>query len=499
MEETETKTIMQELADLCQEIYEKSYHDVFDFGEYSDEELQEQKAMLLRKKELLANLHLETIVEQKEIPEPNGEDFFTLWNRLWDMRIESQPVLREIYSVVALSQIFKKVKIYRGSVEEDIRVHSCVIMPSGTGKSEGNDFLYQFAMRNGKKYYSIERFTDAILTGSIKRGILDRNTSKGLKEGDIGWKDPTTPSVLTTYDYVVSDEGESILKSSRQTEGAQRLLQKAMNRYGSEGNLLTNNLVDGEITARPDCSIAITSYYLDEFKDTLLERGLLQRMIVYIQEENEDRRTKIIDRIIDDIASFTDNKDEAYAEIFERKDLVDGYYAHLVAEVNRLKKIHQDTEYVVMMDESKPILRNSIDELRNIMPMLVGQKQIWESMISRLTVNILKISAIYALADGRDYIMAKDTTKASSLMMETMRSVAFFLKDNVQTKMDNRTVQVHARLKAKKGGYFLSEKEWVEYLVKEMGFSEQQGKILIKNFIDNGKMSYRADKKLVLS
>ena len=68
MEETETKTIMQELADLCQEIYEKSYHDVFDFGEYSDEELQEQKAMLLRKKELLANLHLETIVEQKEIP-----------------------------------------------------------------------------------------------------------------------------------------------------------------------------------------------------------------------------------------------------------------------------------------------------------------------------------------------------------------------------------------------------------------------------------------------
>jgi len=84
-------------------------------------------------------------------------------------------------------------------------------------------------------------------------------------------------------------------------------------------------------------------------------------------------------------------------------------------------------------------------------------------------------------------------------MMETMRSVAFFLKDNVQTKMDNSTVQVHARLKDKKGGYFLSEKEWVEYLVKEMGFSEQQGKILIKNFIDNGKMSYRADKKLVLS
>jgi hypothetical protein len=152
-----------------------------------------------------------------------------------------------------------------------------------------------------------------------------------------------------------------------------------------------------------------------------------------------------------------------------------------------------------MKDESKPILRGSIDELRNIMPMLVGQKQIWESMISRLTVNILKISAIYALADGRDYISAQDTKRASALMMETMRSVAFFLKDNVQTKLDNRTVQVYARLKAKKGGYFLLEKEWVEYLVKEMGFSDPQAKVLIKNFIDNGKMTVRPDKKLVLT
>lgn len=493
------KTLMQELGELCLEIYGKSYHDVFDFGEYSDEELYDQRAMLLRKKEIKEGLNLETTVEKATKSKKNGDNFFTLWNRLWDMRIESQPVMREIYSVLALSQVFKKTKIFRGSIEEDIRIHACIIMPSGTGKSEGNDFLYQFSKRNGKKYYSIERFTDAILTGSIKRGILERNTSKGYKEGDAGWKDPTTPSVLTTNDYVVSDEGESILKSSKQTEGAQRLLQKAMNRFGSEGNLLTNNLVDGEVEARPDCSIAITSYYLDEFKDTLLERGLLQRMIVYIQEEDELRRTKIIDRIIGDIASFETDKDEAYADILVRKEKSDEYYQALTEEVNRLKKIHKDTEYVVMMKESKEILRESIDELRNIMPMLVGQKQIWESMISRLTVNILKISAIYALADGRDYINADDTKRASALMMETMRSVAFFLKDNVQTKLDNRAIQVYARLKAKKGGYFLDDHEWIEYLTKEMGFSEPNAKSLIKNFVDNGKMVVRPDKKLVLA
>ena len=495
---TESKTIMQELGDLCQEIYGKSYHEVFDFGEFTDEELKEQKAMLLRKLEIKSNFDLKT-AEVHEKEGKSDEDFFSLWDKLWDMRIESQPVMKEIYALVALSQIFKKTKIFRGSVEEDIRIHSCIIMPSGTGKSEGNDFLYQFAIRNGKKYYSIERFSDAILTGSIKRGILERNNSKGFKEGDAGWKDPTTPSVLVVNDYVVSDEGESILKSSKQTEGAQRLLQKTMNRFGSEGNLLTNNLVDGDVEARPDCSIAITSYYLDEFKDTLLERGLLQRMIVYIQEESEERRTKIIDRIISDIASFDTVKDEAFADIQERKELVDELYNKMVKEVTRLKRVHQDTEYVVMMSESKEILRHSIEELRNIMPMLVGQKQIWESMISRLTVNILKISAIYALADGRDYITAKDTQKASAIMMETMRSVAFFLKDNVQTKLDHRAVQVYNRLKSKKAGYMLYEQEWVEYLIKELGFSEPNARTLLKNYVDNGRITVRSDKKMVLS
>lgn len=493
------KTLMEEVNDLCFELYGKSHHEVFDFGEFTETELKEQKAMLLRKLEIKHGLNLET-TEEKPIPKKkNGESFFDVWNRLWDMRIESQPVMREIYSVLALSQVFKKIKIYRGSIEEDIRVHVCAIMPSGTGKSEANDFLYQFAVRNGKKYYSIERFTDAILTGSIKRNVQDRNVAKGYKEGDAGWKDPSTPSVLTAYDYVVSDEGESILKSSKQTEGAQRLLQKAMNRFGSEGNLLTNNLIDGEVSARPDCSIAITSYYLDEFKDTLLERGLMQRMIVYIQEEDAERRTRIIDRIIGDIASFETDKSEAYLDIEQKKEKSDKLYAIMVDEINRLKKLHKDTEYVVMMKESKPVLRASIDQLRDIIPMLVGQKQIWESMISRLTVNILKISAIYALADGRDYINAEDTKKASALMLETMRSVAFFLKDNVQTKLDNKAIQAHHRLKAKKGGYFLSESEWVAYLMKEMGYSEPNAKNLIKNLLDNGKMTTRADKKMVIS
>lgn len=491
------KSLTEEINDLCVEIYGKSRQEVFDYAEFTDEELEEQREMLLRKKEI-KNVFVPEEIEVK--PHKNGkkQNFFDIWRQLWDYRIESQPVMREIYSLVALSQIFRDIKIYRGGIEEDIRIHSTVIMPSGTGKSEGNDFLYQYASRVNKKYYSIERFTDAILTGSIKRNVMDRNIAKGYKEGDEGWRDPYTPSVLAINDYVVSDEGESILKSTRSTEGAQRMLQKAMNRFGSEGNILTNNLIDGSVEARPNCSIAITSYYLDDFRETLLHRGLLQRMVVYIQDEDEDRRTKIINRIIGSIASFKNNKDEAFKNIDDQKVIMDGLYRDIVEETRRLLEIHQNTKYVLMHEDAKNVMRDSINELRNLMPMLVGQKQIWESMISRLTVNILKISAIYALTDERDYINVKDAQQASALMLETMRSVAFFLKDNVQTKMDSKAVRVYNSLKGKYVGYMHKEDVWKKLIVDQYGFSDINANALVKHFIDSGKLEKRQDGTYIL-
>lgn len=490
------KSLFEQVNELCLKIYGKPHQEVFDYGEFTDEELDEQKEMLLKKKRIMDKFQPEKINGTK-VPE-ESKDFFDTWRKLWDMRIESQPIMREIYALVALSQVFRDIHIFRGGIEEDIRIHSTVIMPSGTGKSEGNDFLYQFSSRVNKKYYSIERFTDAILTGSIKRNVMDRNVAKGYKEGDEGYRDPYSPSVLTVNDYVVSDEGESILKSTKATEGAQRLLQKAMNRFGSEGNILTNNLIDGSVEARPNCSIAITSYYLDDFRETLLHRGLLQRMVVYIQDENEDRRTKIINRIIGDIASFKDNKEEAFKSIDEKKERMEKLYADLVSETSRLKNLHSETKYVLMHESAKTVMADSIKELRNLMPMLVGQKQIWESMISRLTVNILKISAIYALAAGRDFISAEDAQKASALMLETMRSVAFFLKDNVQTRMDSKAIRIYNSLKSKFVGFMKKEEEWKAVIMEQYGFSEPNANTLIKNFIDSGKFEKRIDGTYIL-
>jgi len=468
-------SLIDELNHLCLVVYEKEYHDIFGFREYTEEELQQQKEFLLRKKEF-----------KEKSATTHERNFLRIWRELWDVWIEAQPVLRELYALVAVSQLLKHVKIYRG-IEEDIRIHVCAIMPSGIGKSDANDILANFARIAKLKYASVDRYNDAVLTGSIDKQAIDHNIKYKLKKGDKEWIDPYSPSILETNNFVVYDEGENVLKPTQATEGAQRLLQKAMNRYKSEGNKITNTLVGYKVACYPSCSVVITSYYLDEFRETLLHRGLLQRMIVYIQEESEERRSQIINRIIDEIPKFNNNINEAEYSVRVKKDKVRKLNRALRKEIKKLREQHKDTKYIYMKKGAEDVLRRCIDELRNIMPFLIGQKQVWESMVSRLTINILKVSAIYALLDYRNYITTEDTEEAANLLMETMKTVAFFLKENVKTEVDVRTMNVLSALRKKSLGERKTFDEWVEQLESNFNFSRDKAQMIVKNLEENGK------------
>lgn len=481
-------SLIDELNALCLEVYGKEYHEVFGFFEYTEEELLQQKKFLLRKKKF----------KEKTKKSEKERRFLTIWRELWDTWIEAQPILRELYALVAVSQLLKHIKIYRG-VEEDIRIHVCAIMPSGIGKSDANDILAKFAKAAGLSYYSVDRYNDAVLTGSIDKQAIDHNIKHKLKKGDEGWIDPYSPSILETNDFIVYDEGENILKPTQATEGAQRLLQKAMNRYGSEGNKITNTLVGYKVESYPSCSVVITSYYLDEFKETLLHRGLLQRMIVYIQEESEERRSRIINRIIEEIPKFEDDVRDAEAMVEAKKKKTKKLMRELKREIKKLQESHKSTKYVYMKKGAEEVLKNCIEELRNIMPFLIGQKQIWESMVSRLTINMLKVSAIYALLDYRNYITAEDAEEAAKLLMETMKTVAFFLKENVKTEVDVKTMGILAALRKKALGERKTFDEWVDLLVKSFNYSREKAKLIVKNLEENGKFKVvKKDKSKVL-
>jgi hypothetical protein len=211
-------------------------------------------------------------------------------------------------------------------------------------------------------------------------------------------------------------------------------------------------------------------------------------MIVYIQEESDEKRRKIIDRILDDVPTFDKDITEAENTMKSRKASMSNLYEELENEIESLSQYHAQTKYVYIKKDTKPILRECIYELYEIMPsFLVGQKQIWNSMISRLTINILKVGALYALMDYRDYINEHDAKRAAKTMMETMKSVAFFLKDNVRTKFDDRMIEFYARLRRIGLGIRLTEDEWVKKINSDLGMTPENAKTMVKILQENKK------------
>jgi len=469
---------LDEANQLCEETLGKPYFEIFDDADSSDAEI-EANMVLLRKK-------TEFVSRTKLPPEP-ADSYLDLWRKYWNSIVIRQPLTCEMYAMCAGSQLLKHVTVVKqGGVEEDIRVNPCIIMPSGTGKSEGNDILATFARQIGLVFTSVDRYNDAVLVGSVIKAAIDYNLKNRKNPGDPGYMDPDEKGILRKSHFVVFDEGENILKTSKETEGAQRYLQKAMNRHNSEGNYVSNNLVGYQIGGYPDCSIVITSYYLEEFQETLLDRGLLQRMVVLIQEENYDTRTAIIDSTIDGIPTYEDIK-TTKANIRGLKNARLDLIQKLVDEARQVRDYHIDTESMSLTREAKEIMKSGVNELRELMPFMTGQKQIWESMVTRMAINLLKISAIHAMVNYRKYVDVPDVLYATNIMIQTMTSVGFFLREHVATVSDRKTIQIHTLLKRKYVGESFPSMKWVALIMEEFHFQENKAKYIIKNLVENGK------------
>ncbi len=514
MNEKNRDKTMKSIVELVEELYPgKEYSDVFEYYNYSDDELEQHLMMLRRKKKFRDenNKRVEQVIERKR--EVNEKDFMDMWRELWNDNIVGQTVMGEIYGLTCCSQLFKHIE-FNHRISEDLRLHPCIIMPSGFGKSEGNDMLAKFARECELNYILMEKFTDAALTGSIDQKVIELNSKNKLKPGDPNYIDPYVKSPLEEYNFIIFDEGEAALKPTRGNEISQRILQKAMNRMGSDGNMITNTMVSNKlagkkIETRPSCSIIITSYYLDEFKETLLNRGLLQRMIVYIREEDRNMRTKIIDHVIDNIpvadSGSTSDIRRVEDEYIKMKNKKEQMIKELGIEALKLRDYHQRNTKSVILDTGVPAkVKEAIYELREIVPFQLGQEQIWESIMSRLSVNLLKVAAIYALIDYRNIITAEDIAQASKLLNTTMRSVAFYLAENVKTVADRRVDEIYIRLKAAMKGKVLPEKQWTAYLQEKYHMSENSAlniiRVLekdkkIKSIIKDGQKIMRLEDK----
>lgn len=493
-EEMTDKELTIVLNEMTMALHNKIYFDYMD-GNIGDRDDLISNYIFLKKR---YDILMSDKEEKEEVVIEKGdeeESFMKLWMELWKKKIKNQDDVGELYCLSVASQIFRDVKIMRG-VEDDIRIHPCVIMPTGSGKSEGNTFIADFCQRCphiGLTAAIPEEYSPATMIGTMNNSIIQSNImAKARDEDDPDWRDPERKGLLGTTNFIIFDEGENILKTSSRTEGMQRILQHAMNRYGSATNTVTNDVVNGTVVCNPNCNIFISSYYLEEFKTTLLDRGLLQRMVILFKTNNDIDRCAIEEHILGGIEELDEGEDisDAFNRISSKRQELDKIYTELEKEATRLVVRHQSTEYIVLKKGVANKIKENKDLIREIVPnMTMYQEDIWEAMVSRLTPTFIKISAIYALMDYREYITAQDVEKASRILMRSMQSIAGFMMSKISSnQQSDASTNVYSKLASAHKGRRHTESEWIDIFITKFGMSPSRAKKVIKDFIITGKM-----------
>jgi len=482
------------LNNLSQVVYSKDYYQIFDYDNTEREELVNNYYIMIKRYNII-----NPVLEQVSTDIGSKRNFLDVWMEIWKKSVYGMDEIGEIYGLSVLSQLFRNTYIVRGGVKDDLRIHICLIAPTGSGKSEGNVLTGLFCQKcpaAGLTAIMPEEYSPATMIGTVNRNIINSNiAAKANDPSNPDWRDPIRLGALGTQNFLMFDEAENILKTTTRTEGMQRILQHAMNRYGSPTNVVSNDLVDGKVECSPNCNIIFTSFYLEEFKDTLLTRGLLQRMLVIYKDSKDVDRDRISNYIIDGLEEMDqgEDTDSVMQRVTDKQNEIVELYKELDSITASLMIRHTGTQNIFLMRGVKDQLKSQREELKSIIPaMSPFQHEQWEAMLSRIAPMFIKTSSIYAMADGREYITADDIKRAAKVINFSMQSVAFFMMSKISSKKTSDELQqTYDKMRRKHRQKKNSEEEWINIIIEMFGISTSKAKRLVDDLKQSDKLKQR--------
>jgi len=216
------------------------------------------------------------------------------------------PAMASFFSL--LGQIVKDfIRIPRGKNTEDSRIHFCWMQTSGTGKSTLWNFMgpvskslhkriNEFEGTAGtdstqvyipKRYdnFDVVEYTDAALIGYYERlKDLDEN-DEPIYERRSGSLEGNGLAHWDEFEY------SGVFKQSQHKENIIVYLNTLMNTLEGESWIITKKLKEGHLM---ECmcqrSVWATTYIPKHLKSVIAEKGVLQRMLVYVREVPEEEQ-----------------------------------------------------------------------------------------------------------------------------------------------------------------------------------------------------------------
>ena len=334
------------------------------------------------------------------------------WTKMWETYIKKQTNLSVVYLHSLLGCLLKKSYfIFSGNQKQDLRISALVVSDTGTGKTEANNFIITLGKKLGLNIISTVDLTDASLIGSFDYKSYEYNINHNLTAEKSGYKNPIKFGLLYSKDLIIFDEAEDVLRPSRLNEKIQRIIQGACNRYYSETNKQVVGRALESFEYQTSSSFILTTYKLPEIRKTLLERGLLQRMLFLIIEVTIEDKVSIFKSLFN--GSLLDFKEQQ--QFIKDLELLREKYKEPIE-----FKFSNESIYLINQIADAYFFKKDFenDEI---------QKN-YEGIVIRL-LNILKIiSCHYSALNLREIVIEEDIKNAKKVTDLSLSSSINFLE-----------------------------------------------------------------------
>jgi len=376
-----------------------------------------------------------------------------------------------------LGQIVKdKVIIVRGKGREDTRVPILWLQTSGTGKTELFNFYGPIAekvfeilnTKYGYEYdiFDITDFTDAALIGSMKQErqvTEDENGNPMTTFVDVQTKGALEGSGLMVFDEF---EYSGVFKQSQHKENVIVYLNKLMNTLHGNNYVIKKKLKDGDSPIICDCrrSPYATSYIPKGLTTVIAEKGVLQRMLIYIYEVPQEIQDEIRETLLMEVGHEIDQQmpitryANAFIKIYET---LDERYEEVGENPKKVIKYSEDFNDALVREYHS--MRDYVSHSRPEVFEVAG------NFITRLNNHMIRLAVLCCIAESpgiedkskRFICTPKHITQASSLIRHCYKSLVSWLDDAL--RVEKQVAQDNANMGAFKQAYTeLKDKDgWV--------------------------------------
>jgi len=350
-----------------------------------------------------------------EIPETfqntKIENLWYLYREYMDSFVVGNRELKQIMFHVLLGTILtrKGISYIESGKNKSTRIHLFILQSSGTGKSEVMKAIDNLLIgMNIPSEYTI-KFNEAALTGTIYL------TDKGGITAHKG--------ALAHLNSLFWDEGSVMLKGSAYMDVLTDVLQGVMDEPG----YVCKGMRLGVLKYPTATTVVAGSYIFDEFKDTILTSGFLQRMFVswkvFTDEEKANMRKGV------NMLKTVQNKQRI-------EQLVDAFRTF---DKNMVPPSEDGT---VLFDKDAVVeftreLETSFRE--DIEKQYIGSKQeVLETFFNRVHAFIDRIAVQVAVINGKSMVGMAEMQYAKEISRYHLLSVMNFL-DTIRTDVSDET------------------------------------------------------------